>query len=411
MAFYIYHISMRNVRSFGDDPGLDLTIGSGGAESNTPRLHTILIGENGTGKTTLLRAIAVGLADEKDTAGLLAEPTGQFVAEGASEATIKIELRESGGEAKHKLTTVISSENGQDVLKTKEPKAFPAVGLVCGYGIGRTNDDGSDPGRPYRVIDSVYTLFHYTEPLIGTELGLRRLRDFFDGDWYTRVMDNIKEMLGLDSAVDITLVKGGGVCVSGPEIGKDIPLEGWADGYRLTLAWILDLYVWAMRAKCITSTGDVTGIVLLDEIEQHLHPSMQVGLPSRLKKLLPHAQIIATTHSPLVAMGVEPEELVVLKREGDNVQAHEQVRDFRGYSVEDMVADPKLFGSPIYSPEMTKRLHRYRELAGKPAAERSAEEKRDLQKLGSELAADQIPEVRDNPVLTELQAILKKHNL
>lgn len=57
MAFYISRISMRNVRSFGDHPGLDLTIGSGGAESYTPRLHTVLIGENGTCKSTPLLAL------------------------------------------------------------------------------------------------------------------------------------------------------------------------------------------------------------------------------------------------------------------------------------------------------------------------------------------------------------------
>lgn len=409
MAFHISRISMHNVRSFGD-PDLDLTIGSGEAEFYTPRLHTVLIGENGTGKTTLLRAIAVGLADEKDASGLLAEPTGQFVAEGASEATVEIELQESGGQKKYTLATVIKSENGQDVLKTKDPKTLSAVQLVCGYGIGRGNADGSDTGRPYRLIDSVYTLFHYAESLNSTELGLRRLADFLKSGWYPRVMENIKKALGLDSAVTITLTKGGGIRVSGPGIG-DIPFEGWADGYTKTLAWILDIYVWAMRAECITPTGDVTGIVLLDEIEQHLHPSMEIGLPSRLKELLPHVQIIATTHSPFVALGVEPEELVVLKRQGDKVQAYESVRDFHGYSVEDMVADPKIFDAPIYPPEMTKKLQRYRELASKPPAERSSEEKRKLQSLGSELAADQIPEVRGIPVLRELQAIFRKHNL
>ncbi|NIM47997.1 MAG: AAA family ATPase [Gemmatimonadales bacterium] len=408
MAFYVSRISMRHVRSFGE-LDLDLTIGSG-AGSSTPRLHTILIGENGTGKTTLLRAIAVGLADEKDTSGLLAESTGQFVAEGAPQATIELELLESGGQEKREtLTTVIKSENGQDVLGEKKPGTFGA-GLVCGYGVSRANE-GSDTGRVYRVVDSVYTLFNPTEPLIGTELGLRRLKDFLGSEWYPRVMESIKEALGLDSAVTITLVKGGGVRVSGPGIGKDIPLEGWADGYRMTLAWILDLYVWAMRAECITPTGDVTGIVLLDELEQHLHPSMQVGLPSRLSTLLPHVQIIATTHSPLVALGVEPDELVVLKRDGNNVLAHESVRDFHGYSVEDVLADPRLFDSAVYGPEVNEKLRRYRELASKPRSRRSRREESELKELGSELAAQQIPELRENPALRELQTILKKHNL
>lgn len=409
MVLYVSRISLRNVRSFGD-LDLDLTR-EPRAGSTTPRLHTVLIGENGTGKSTLLRAIAVGLADAKDTSGLLAEEaTGQFVAEGAPEATIEIELLESETQEKSKRTTVIRTENSQDVLESKDPDTLAPVGLVCGYGVGRAME-GSDTGRAYRVVDSVYTLFNYTEALTGTELALRRLDDFLGSEWYPPVMKSIKAALGLDSAVDIVLVKGGGVRVSGPGIGKNISLEGWADGYRKTLAWILNIYVWAMRAECITPTGDVTGIVLLDEMEQHLHPSMQVGISSRLNTLLPHVQIIATTHSPFVALGVEPDELVVLKRDGDKVLAYESVPDFHGYSVEDMVADPLLFDSDIYKPDLKKKLDEYRALAGKPPAERSADQQSKLQELGSELMALQVAEFRGSPALAELQRILKKHNL
>ena len=408
MASYISRISMRDVRSFGK-LDLDLTTSSAAGRSE-PRLQTIVIGENGTGKSTLLRAIVVGLADRKDISSLLAaEDTGQLVAEGASEATSELELRDTDGQGAETLKTVIMSENGQDVLHNREPKSFSA-GLVCGYGVGRVNEGGSDTGRAYRVVDSVWTLFAYREELIGTELGLRRLKDFLTSEWYEGAMARIKEALGLHSSVKIRIRKGGGVRISGPGIGEDIPLEAWADGYRKTLAWILDLYVWAMRAECITPTGDVTGIVLLDELEQHLHPSMQVWLPSRLRKLLPHVQIIATTHSPLVALGVEPDELVVFKRDGDTVEAYESVRDFRGYSVEDMFADPKLFDAPTYPPEMSKKLERYRELISNPD-KRSLEEEKELQLLGSDLTALQISEVGENPVLKELQAILKKHNL
>ena len=401
---YVSRVSLQNVRSFRQ---LDLDFSKRSLSSRL--LHTVLIGANGTGKTTLLRAIAVGVADRKDTNGLLAEPTGQFVGDSNKEAIIEIEIQQPG-RANQTINTIIKSDSGQDVLVEKTPDVIIADRLVCGYGISRANE-GPDPGRTYRVIDSVYTLFQYEQPLIQTELALRRLEDFLGEKRYQNVLTNIKKALGLRPTDSIKTTKGGGVTISGSRIGKGIPLEGWADGYRKTLAWILDLYAWAMRADCVTETGDVRGLVLVDEIEQHLHPSMQTRVLSRLRSLLPHVQIIATTHSPLVALGSRPEELVALRRKGRRVFAHESVADFRGSSVEDLLADPRLFNSETYTPEVAVKLQRYRKLAGKSASSRSARERSALKKLVTELASQQIPEVRRNRPLDELQRILKKHKL
>ena len=119
-----------------------------------------------------------------------------------------------------------------------------------------------------------------------------------------KVEAGIKRVLGLIPEDEIHLPKGGGVEVSGPTVGKRVRLEGWADGYRLTLAWLLDLYGWAMRADRVQPNGGIEGILLIDEIEQHLHPSMQTRILPRLGKILPDLQIIATTHSPLIALSV-----------------------------------------------------------------------------------------------------------
>lgn len=404
---YLSRVSLKNIRSFKD--GFTIDFEKGVSHTAEPRLRTIVIGENGTGKTTLLRAIAVGIADRQDASGLLGEPTGQFVTEGASTALIEVQLRAKHRQDTVTVTTKIRNDKGQDVVDEKESSHDPDF-LVCGYGVSRANE-GPETGRPYRIIDSVYTLFQYEHTLVQTELTLRRLKDFLDEGRYEKVLTKIKEVLGLDSQDEIILPRGGGVKISGSKIGRDIPLEGWADGYRKTLAWILDLYAWAMRADCITTDGDITGIVLLDEMEQHLHPSMQIRLASKLSALLPHVQIIATTHSPLVALGVLPDELIVLKREGAKVVAHESVIDFHGYSVEDMLSDPKLFNSDVYGPEMIEKLEKYHRLAGKPESRRSSEDRDELRKLASELASQEIPGIRENPAVNELREILKKFDL
>ncbi|NJL72869.1 MAG: ATP-binding protein [Candidatus Competibacteraceae bacterium] len=120
---------------------------------------------------------------------------------------------------------------------------------------------------------------------------------------YDRAMLGLRKALGLTDEHAIELAQGGGVWLSGPGIGERIPLEGWADGYRMTFQWLLDFYGWAMQADTYTDSGGVKGVLLVDELEQHLHPSMQAGLMPSLKEILPDIQVFATTHSPLVRLG------------------------------------------------------------------------------------------------------------
>ena len=62
-------------------------------------MQTVVIGRNGTCKTTLLRAIALAFADEQDAAALLSAPNGRWVTEGAKEGAIRLYLEPiPGGE-------------------------------------------------------------------------------------------------------------------------------------------------------------------------------------------------------------------------------------------------------------------------------------------------------------------------
>ena len=224
-------------------------------------------------------------------------------------------------------------------------------------------------------MDGVYTLFDYRRTLLDPELTLRRLRDFLGTDRYERTLTGIKRALGLGSEDEISLPRGGGVELSGPSIGGRIRLEGWADGYRMTFNWMLDFYGRVVNAdmiNLINREGHVRGIILIDEIEQHLHPSMQAEILPRITEVFPEIQLIATTHSPLVALDAKPDELVVLRREGNEVVREEDVPDYTGYSAEDMLVDERLFDTEIYSPEMREKVGRYRELAPLPKATRGS---------------------------------------
>ena len=401
---YISRIKLHNIRGFKD---LDLII-SDQKKKNEPRMRTIIIGKNGTCKTTLLRCIAIGLCDESDGNALISEEIGTLVSMGEKSAKITIELRSTTNN-KFENITKIMVKNGKEIIK-KEKHNIPLENLfVCGYGAGR-GVEGPGAGRDYRILDSVYTLFRYDEILIDPELSLRRLKDFLGESIYESTMKGIKKVLNLSSEDKIKISKGGGVTVSGPKIRDAIPLKGLADGYRMSLNWILDLYAWAMKAKKVTQSGDIDGILLVDEIEQHLHPSMQMELILEVSKLMPHMQIFVTTHSPLVVLGASQNDLVALHRDGKFVTKEENPI-FSGYSVEDMLVNDRLFGTEVNSPETNEMLKKYRKLIIIPKEKRTSSQIDELKSITKIINSFQPTDSQEDPVLNELNKLISKYDL
>lgn len=403
---YIRSIALRDIRGFHK---LDLDLST---QTSKPRMRTLIIGKNGTLKSTLLRCIVLGLCDLEEGNSLLAEPIGQLISEGKDEGTITIEFQRVANKGKYfSVIRKIRRKGNKEILYVPQNmQSDPMELFVCGYGVGRSTE-ATIPFRPYRIIDSVYTMFQYEAGMETTELCIRRLKDYLKTKHYDVTMEGIKRAIGLGSGDIIELPRGGGVDVSGPSIGKKIPLNGLADGYRLSFAWVMDLYAHAMKANSITPEGGVRGILLIDELEQHLHPSMQTNRLQQLSDLFPELQIFATTHSPMVALGATPNELVVLRRKEKNVYAEEFVPDFTGYSAEDMLVDDRLFDSPVYSPDTNRKLSDYLTLKEIPPDERSPEQSMQLRKLATELSAQNLSEVRESPLAEELRRFREKYDL
>lgn len=406
----ITSLQMINIRGFRE---LTLDLGT---HEISPRRKTLIIGKNGTCKSTILRAIAIGLSDIPDASRLISEPIGGMVSEGETSGKIKIDLCGEGTKTDRDIHIERISDKELVVRRARGGGSLggqwltTATPFVCGYGAGRFGI-GAEISREYRIADSVYTLFNYQQPLIGTELTLRRLEDFLGTEIYERTLSSIKRALGLTDADQIRLGRGGGVEILGPSIGKTIPLEGWADGYRMTFIWILDLYAWAMRAGSLDEDGNVEGILLVDEIDQHLHPSMQAEILPRLSELLPKMQIFATTHSPLVALDAKPEELVVLKRDGHRVVLQESIPDFSGYSAEDMLSDPRLFDSEVYGQETREKLDEYQQLVSIPREERDPEQDHRLRSLAMDVGSLGQPKSQDSEATRILKQLIAKHGL
>jgi hypothetical protein len=95
--------------------------------------------------------------------------------------------------------------------------------------------------------------------------------------------------------------------------GVTLPFRALSDGYRAYIGWIGDmLFHLCMGASSGAKLVETRGVVLIDEIDLHLHPEWQRVVLPTLSAALPNVQFIVTTHSPLVVGSLEAANLFLL---------------------------------------------------------------------------------------------------
>jgi energy-coupling factor transporter ATP-binding protein EcfA2 len=293
----------------------------------------LIVGDNGEGKSTLLRSIAMGLCDSTSASALFRELGGRFVRRGKEEEDTFIDLylsngpeqsfiietkwrslKKSIGGSLESLTQIIFSGHKKNERNIIDQEEFPWKSIfIAGYGAGlRTS--GSATLDSYLAVDAVYPLFRYDEPLLNPELALRRLVDEEQKRQGRKskvvphrrfgilndFLELLKNILNLGKHDRVYLTRQG-IEVRGPW-GR-CGLESLGDGYKSTIIWVLDLIGRRLLYSRTLNPEQMTGIVLLDEVEQHLHPRWQLNAMPLIQKAFPKIQFIATTHSPLVASG------------------------------------------------------------------------------------------------------------
>lgn len=119
--------------------------------------------------------------------------------------------------------------------------------------------------------------------------------------------------------------------------GEELPFNYLSDGYRNLLAIFADL-----AYRCVTlnpqyesdAPSKSSGIVLIDELDLHLHPSWQKTIVKQLKDTFPGIQFVATTHSPFIIQETEDGELLrlmapdTLTKGGANQYSLEDVAEY-----------------------------------------------------------------------------------
>ncbi len=439
---YITRLKLKDIRCFEK---LDIKL-------DKPGQSLLILGDNGDGKSTVLRSIAMGLCDQSSSAALFRELPGEYVRRKPGDkevgygefGRITIELASKGGEeSSHRIETTIRSLDAfervsQQLFRRKDGKwnevekgkwpwkeSFPWTDIfVSGYGAGsRTN--GTEDFQYYLAVDAVYPLFSYTVPLQNPELAIRRLiaaarqsankekpekpeePDKRQDAVLKVVQDLLAGLLDLKEGDDF-LLEHTGIKVKGD--WGEAELGELGDGYQATITWVLDLLAWwFLRTNKeredkeredkeredkdvgewdVEKVREVTGIVLIDEIEHHLHPRWQREILRLLDQAFPKVQFIATTHSAMTVLGTtaleeDAYELAVLRQADGHVKRVDNTEIPVGQRVDQVLTSPlfELFSASSYG--VRADIQRYGELKAK--TELSVSEKAELARLRDQL--------------------------
>ena len=296
----------------------------------------VLLGENGTGKSTLLQMIGATLLTKEQLSVIAGNmDLRSYVRKRRdkdtdAECTIGIwpEQSDAGYNAPSSASAahllLPSKHTYADDLEPQFSDHSVGGWFACGYGTTRkilgkaVNDRGpiptlDDGEKPYRFAS-----------LFGDASGMTNIPDWLAGLYfqtvhaehtesdvkrYERAKNAILRALPRVSSLKIT--KERQVIVT--EDSMDIPLERLSDGYRGTLAWIGDLIRRLFDAYPDSDNPlKERGVVLIDEIDLHLHPLWQRSVVEDIRKLFPNLQFIVTTHSPFVAQDMRPNDCIIV---------------------------------------------------------------------------------------------------
>jgi hypothetical protein len=158
-----------------------------------------------------------------------------------------------------------------------------------------------------------------------------------------------------------------------------VPLKSLSLGYKTVIAWTVDLAARLIdRYPQSKDPLAEPAVVLVDEIDLHLHPKWQRTIMSFLTQRFPNTQFIATAHSPLVVQAAGNANIVLLRREGDHVVIDNNPEIIDNWRVEQILASVFELPSP-HSPEIEPLIERRRKLLAK--SKLTAKDQQELEKL------------------------------
>lgn len=362
---YIDKVSLRDIKGFRE---LEFKLAR---NDGSYAGWTVFTGDNGAGKSTLLKAMAIALTG-KDVARSLQPSFHRWVREGASQGSIELtlvpekdvdEYLSKGGTsyskfpAKIQLTTtdrgdtLVDDEAGAATKSKKAtsaqrgPWSGQAKGwFSCGYGPFRRVFGASQEATRLMVSPSTeryVTMFHEAASLFEVDQWLRALnhKKLEKKKLETELLDLILEVLRDDlmpNQITIDRVDSDGLWLKDRN-GLELAWTEMSDGYRAALALLADILrhlVTTYGFEGLTArdgSGKLqivrSGVVMIDEIDAHLHPEWQREIGFWLVKHFPNIQFLVTTHSPIICQAADTNGLFVLPEPGSQNEPRALTQD------------------------------------------------------------------------------------
>ena len=255
-----------------------------------------LIGENGFGKTTILRAITIVLWLENNESGYsISNLDSQIGIEYFSE---------------HNSYT----KNLWDELEIKENNLFPH--FAC-YGPSRLQPQNEQTQNDIsKKSSTTYSLFNSDGILLNIEYSMV-IWYLKDDPKFEAVKSVFKKLIPYLADIQITDDEKVLYIEKEPDeegqVYKAVNFNQLASGFRSLILMVGDMMIRLYKSQPhIKEPLELAGIVIIDELDLHWHPKMQREIPSLLSSIFPKVQFIASTHSLVPLLGA-PENSVLLK--------------------------------------------------------------------------------------------------
>ncbi|MCI0496134.1 AAA family ATPase [candidate division KSB1 bacterium] len=408
---WIEEFNIDNIKCFET---LKLKFGSKGE----PYRWITLIGENGTGKSTILQAIGLLVAGPEGAIKLSPRPEGWLRTENKpGKITVLLHQSENDpgyyrGEKKERkvfrytfLVTgsqkleikkraftepvIIADPNSKVIPWLREHALLPKGKGWFGAGYGafrrltRSTSGIFGPSMQQSLrYTNFSTQFYEDEPLEAYEQWMLYLEfkvgknDELAKKQRDLGIEAINKLLPKNNYFD-SIDSNGRIWF---RIGNvKVPTIALSDGYRSILALAGDL-VWRLIEAFPESSNPLEeeGVVLIDELDIHLHPTWQREIPGWLQSTFPRLQLIMATHSPIIAAGAGKDAVTYRFYFKDgNIQV-DQVNDIFAWNVDRILKSKAFDLVSEYSQETQKYIDRYYILKRKKKKGLTAEEQLEL---------------------------------